>query len=29
MEVDAIAESLDHGHDSRHKLKACGCMEKL
>ena len=29
MEVDAIPESLDHGHHSRHKLKASGCVQKF
>ena len=29
MEVDAITESLDHGHHSRHKLKACGCVQEF
>ena len=28
MEVYAVAESLDHGHHPRHKLKTCGCVEK-
>jgi hypothetical protein len=28
MEVDAITESLDHGHHSRHKLKACHCVQE-
>lgn len=25
MEIDALSEGLDHGHHSRHELKACGC----
>jgi hypothetical protein len=29
MEVDAITESLDHGHYSRHKLKARGCVQEF
>jgi hypothetical protein len=29
MEVDAVTKSLDHGHHSWHKLKACGCVEKF
>lgn len=29
MEVDAVTESPDHGHHSRHKVKACGCVTKL
>ena len=29
MEVDAVNESLDHGHHSRYKLKACGCEQKF
>jgi hypothetical protein len=29
MEVDAVAESLDHGHHSWHKLKTRGCVEKF
>jgi len=28
MEIDAISESLDHGHHSRHELKTCGCAQK-
>ena len=26
MEIDAISEGLNHRHQSRHELKACGCM---
>ncbi len=29
MEVDAVTESLDHGHHSRHKLKTCGCVQEF
>ena len=29
MEVDAVAESLDHSHHSRHKLKTCGCVQEF
>lgn len=29
VEVDAVAESLDNSHNTRHKLKTCGCVEKL
>lgn len=29
VEVDAVAESLDNSHNTRHKLKTCGCAEKL
>ena len=29
MEVDAITKSLNHGHHSRHKLKACHCLEEF
>ena len=29
MEVDTVAEGLDHGHHSRHKPKACGCVQKF
>jgi len=29
MEVDAVAESLDHGHHSRHKLKPCHCVQEF
>jgi hypothetical protein len=29
MEVDAITESLDHRHHSRHDLKACGCVQEF
>lgn len=29
MEIDAIAESLDHGHYSWHKIKACSCVQKV
>ncbi len=28
MKIDAISEGLDHGHYSRHKLKACGCVQE-
>ena len=28
MEVDAITESLDYSPHTRHKPKACGCVEK-
>ncbi|MFO7866265.1 MAG: hypothetical protein R6V02_05565 [Candidatus Aminicenantes bacterium] len=28
MEVDAITESLDYSHHTRHELTACGCVEK-
>ena len=29
MKIDAITESLDNGHYSRHELKACGCVEEF
>ena len=29
MEVDALAEGLYHGHQSRHKLKACGSVQEF
>jgi hypothetical protein len=29
MKVDAITEGLDHGHHSRHELKACGCVQEF
>jgi tetratricopeptide (TPR) repeat protein len=29
MEIDAIAEGLDHGHHCRHKLKACSCLQEF
>jgi hypothetical protein len=29
MEIDAIAEGLDHGHHCRHKLKACSCVQEF
>jgi len=29
MEVDAVAEGLDHSHHSWHDLKACGCVQEF
>jgi len=29
MKIDALSESLDHGHHSWHELRAGGCMQKL
>jgi hypothetical protein len=29
MEIDAVSKGLDHGHYSRHKLKACGCVQEF
>ena len=29
MEVDTVAESLDHSYHTRHKLKACGRVQEF
>ena len=29
MEVDAVTESLDHGHHSWHELQVCGCVQEI
>ena len=29
MEVDAVTESLDYGHNTRHNLKACRCVQEF
>jgi len=29
MKIDAVPKSLYHSYHSRHKLKICGCVEKL
>ena len=29
MEIDAISESLDYRHHSRHKLKTCHCIQEF